>query len=363
MKNRIVSTASLRSWKHIPAACFGLGVLAMIGFSALAATAGTSQTEATCDATTSASVKIVTVKTTTTSATLTWTEREHGSSRYFCYGIGTASKCALVQSRARGSKDQTVTGLTANTKYAYQFYGIHGGTQHLSIVNGTLTTDGSACGAGVITTVEVDGTVLSAAGDSLGNVVATISKNGAVVAVDTTNPSGMLHFTVDPGTYVITVSYPPFTAPAPYTANVVINKPISLPDQIMTGAFQVSGTIVNSSGADSGIKVTLRKKSDNSVVAVHATDPNGYYSFGVLAGDYALSATYLALTVAPYNFTVTKSMKLPDLNLTTVGLFPISRAVRIPRFIQGQSVKGYDVKGACREDASGSRAGVLFQAR
>jgi len=350
--------------KVVKHALIGLGVAALVGALTWSIAFAASDA-ASCDVTTGATCKVLGIKTTTTSATLTWTESEHGSSRYFCYGIGSPSKCALVQSRARGSKDQVVQGLTPQTKYAFKFYGTHGGTRPLSIVTGSFTTvDGGVCGSSVITTVEVEGNVLSSTGDSLMNVVAQIARksDGTVVGKDTTNASGTLHFSVAPGTYLVTVSDPPFTAPAPYTATVIANKPLTLPDLIFTVAFAVSGTVVTSGNADSvqGAMVTLASKANPSQTSSCLTDNNGYFSLGAKSGDYTISVSYNGLSLpAPVSVNVSGSTKLPDLVLPgAIGIQPAfgrkaSNAWAIP------GVEGYDIRGVQRS-ATPAQGVILF---
>jgi hypothetical protein len=303
----------------------GLALFAAAGLSAwdLAIAAGSALA---CDATTGATCKVTGVKTTLTQATISWTEQRHNYSRTFCYGIGSPTKCAEVSSRASGVKNQVVTGLTARTKYAYKFYGTYHSSIR-SVVTGTFTTDSTGCGTSLITVVEVDGVALSASGDSLENVIAVISKQtgGQVMDRDTSDRSGGFHFEVDPGTYVITLSYPPFTAPAPYTATVITSKPLTIPDQIFKDAFQLGGTVVASGNGDSlmGATVTVLRKADNSVAATRVTDQDGHFSAGLKPGDYLINATYLGHVMdPPLAVTVTKSMELPNL------LMPLSSGLR-----------------------------------
>jgi hypothetical protein len=362
-KRKMIQRKSSDS-KVVKHALIGLGVAALVG-AATWSLAFAASDAASCDVTTGATCKVLGIKTTTTSATLTWTEKEHGSSRYFCYGIGSPSKCALVQSRARNSKDQVVTGLSPQTKYAFKFYGTHGGTRQLSIVTGSFTTvDNGVCGSSVITTVEVDGNALSSSGDSLMNVIAQIARqsDGAVVDKDTTNASGTFHFTVAPGTYNVTVSYPPFTAPAPYTAVVIANKPLTLPDRIFTGAFTVSGTVVTPGNADSiqGAMVTMASKTNPSQTSNCMTDNNGYFSLGAKAGDYMVSVSYNGQSLpAPVSTNVTTSIKLPNLVIGgSIGIRPgVGLKTPNPWAIPG--VEGYDIRGVQRS-AAPAQGVILF---
>jgi hypothetical protein len=316
-----------------------------------------------CDATTGASCKVVGVRTTKTSATVSWTEGRHNGQRYFCYGIGTASKCAQVTSRASGVKNQVTAGLTPNTVYAYKFYGTYYGGQ-LSIVKGTFKTDSSSCGTTVVTTVEVNGTVLTSTRDSLENVVATITRksDGMVMDKDTSDRSGGYHFEVDPGTYTVALSYPPFTAPAPYTATVVISKPLTIPDQVMTGAFQVGARMVAVVTGDSlpDVTVTVRRKSDNSVVGTRVTDFRGHFSFGLTAGDYLLDATYQGKAMASsLAFTVSKSGEMPDILMAYADAIRLPGAAR-PRWNGFAPPRIVDAKGA--RITRPASAGAIFPA-
>ena len=340
---------------HQQAGIIGLCLLAAGGLSAWATSLATA---AACDATTGASCVVVGVKTTTTSATLSWTEKRHSSSRTFCYGIGTPSKCAEVSSRASGVKNQVVTGLTANTKYAYKFYGTYRGAVK-STITGTFVTDGSGCGTSLITTVELDGNVLSASGDSLESVVvvATNKTSGAVVARDTTDRSGYFNFALDPGTYLIACTLPPFTSPTPYSATVVASKPLTIPDQILKDAFLIGGTVVNSGSPTplEGATVTVTRKSDKSQVAVRLTDSEGHFSVGLTAGDYQIDATFGGKAMVPaLSLTVTKSVELPNLTISAVsGIQPAN--FRNSGFEAGKPDRVYDIKGARLPDNGSSR--------
>jgi len=353
MKKHKVTRKQGSESKVVKRTLIGVAVATLVGVSTWSLAFAASDA-ASCDVTTGATCKVLGIKTTTTSATLTWTENEHGSQRYFCYGIGNPSQCALVQSRARGSKDQVVSGLTPQTKYAFKFYGIHGGTRQLSIVTGSFTTvDAGVCGSSVVTTVEVDGNALSSSGDSLMYVVVKMTRqsDGTVVGTDTTNASGTFHFSVAPGTYTVTLTDPPFTAPAAYTATVVINKTLTLPDRIFTGAFAVSGTVVSQGNVDSlqGATVTLKSKTDATQTFTHITDSNGFFSIGAKAGDYTLSVTYNGQTMpTPISVSVSASTKLPNVVFSsTIGIRHVvdrqpSNAWTIP------GLEGYDVMGVQR---------------
>ncbi|MEO6096938.1 MAG: carboxypeptidase regulatory-like domain-containing protein [Fibrobacteria bacterium] len=365
MKNRKLIQRKSSESKALNRALMGLGVAALVGVSTWSLAFASSDATS-CDVTTGASCKVLGIKTTSTSATLTWTEKEHGSKRYFCYGIGSPSKCALVQSRARNSKDQVVEGLTPQTKYAFKFYGIHGGNRQLSITTGSFTTvEGGVCGSSVITTVEVDGNALASAGDSVMNAVAQITRqsDGAVVDKDTTNASGTFHFTVAPGTYTVTLSAPPFTAPPPYTAVVIANKPLTIPDRIFTGAFAVSGTVVSQGNLDSieGAMVTLAAKTNPSQKSTCRTDNNGYFSLGATAGEYMISVLYNGVSLpAPVPITVSASAKLPNLVLAgSIGIRPaIGGKPSNPWTIPG--LEGYDIRGVQRS-ATPNQGVILFQ--
>lgn len=248
--------------------------------------------DAACDATTGATVRVSGITTTTSGATIAWSEGEHGSQRYFCLGTSpNPTSCALVQSRAGGTKLQTVTGLNASTKYYYQFYGIHGGTTHKSIVNGSFVTDGSSCGTLINSLVEVNGYVLTTGGDSLAKAKVTIT--GATTLTSITTPSGAYHFQVSPGTYTLSVALAPFTPPTPYRASVVANKPLAVPDLIMTGAYQIAGAVVSfSNPKDSLIGAIVVLKNGASVIATDTTDANGLYSFVAVSGTFSVGVTY-----------------------------------------------------------------------
>ncbi len=312
---------------------------------------------ASCDATTGASCKVVGVKTTLAGATLSWTEGRHNGSRTFCYGIGTPGKCSGVSSRASGVKNQVVTGLAPNTKYAYKFYGTWGGRTK-SVVTGSFVTDNSACGTSVITVVEVNGVVLTTDGDSLENVIATISKQngGQIMGKDTSDASGGYRFQVDPGTYSVSLSYPPFTAPAPFTATVITSKPLDLPDQTMKDAFQIGGTVVSEGAGDSlmGVTVTVLKKSDNSTAGTRMTAADGHFSIGLKPGDYLVNAAYLGKNLpSPIAITVTKSMRMSNIAMpVTTGI------LRRP----GPEAFGAGSKGGSRAvDAKGTFRNGIYQ--
>ncbi len=324
-----------------------------------------------CDVTTGASCKVLGVKTTQTSATISWTEKEHGSSRYFCYGIGSPSKCALVSSRAKGSKDQVVSGLAPQTKYAYKFYGVHSG-KTLSVVTGSFTTvDGYVCGSSVISTVEVDGAALTAAGDSLENVIVRVSRksDGVSAAQDTTNSSGTFHFSLNPGTYLINLSCPPFTAPAPYTATVIINKALTIPDFILTGASQVKGTVITPGSTDSiaGATVTMASKTNPTQSSAQVTNINGHFSFAVKPGTYLINVSYSGKSLpAPVEVAVAGDVKVADIVLNAaLGIHGKGNEKGIGKGFDSwpiPGVEGFDANGAQRNGALSSHGRLLYHA-
>ncbi len=350
---------------------FFLGAAVLAGFSASgldassnAAFAG-AYAAAACDATTGASCKVVGVKTTLSSATLTWTEKHRNGTRNFCYGIGSPSKCAKVTSRARGTKEQVVNGLNANTKYSYKFFGIWKGKTK-SVVTGTFTTNSSACGTSVISVVEVGGVVLSVSGDSLENALVTLTRksDNQAIAVDTTDLSGGYFFEVDPGTYEITVSHPPFTSPAPYTATVIAKKPLDVPDFVLSGAFQIGGTLVSENMLDSlsGATITAVNAAEPSETYTRITDDEGHFTFGMKQGEYMLTATYNGKSMAsPLRISVTRSMELPPFSLAYVAAVR-GREGRLFGSTNSLKQKQYDAKGVRNPDAPVSRWRRLFGA-
>lgn len=346
-----------RTYIRIRMIRFALAVVVAAGISAFGFAIESASALA-CDVTSGASCKVLGIKTTSTSATISWTEKEHGSSRYFCYGIGSPSNCAKVTSRAKGSKDQVVSGLTPQTKYAFKFYGVHSG-KTLSVVNGSFTTiEGFVCGSSVITTVEVDGIALNEGRDSVENVIAQIARktDGIIVDKDTTNTSGTFHFNVPPGTYIVTLSAPPYTPPAPYTATVIINKPLTIPDRIFMGAFNVTGTVVTPGNLDSiaGATVTLNGISDPTVSFARVTDINGHFSFGAKPGNYSVNVKFNGRSLsAPVAISVSGNLKIPNLVIdVTTGLRDLLKTNgSAPRAITG--LEGYDIRGAKKKATPG----------
>ncbi len=311
-----------------------------------------STTATSCDATSAASTELIGVRTTLTSANLYWTERTHDGTRIFCYGIGSPDKCADVSSRLSGVNNQAVTGLAPRTKYAYKFYGVWNGKTK-SPFTGTFTTDSSGCGNTIIIEVEVKGTVLSESGDSLENVRAYLSTllNVGGSYQDSTDRSGNFHFQVPPGNYMLSLVSLPFTSPPGQVLTVVAKKPLTVPDQILKGAFQVGGTVVVSGTRDSiaGATVTAVSKTNVSESYTRLTDTEGHFNFGLKSGSYSIDASYLGKSLpAPISITVSKSMELPTLALpVTTALRAIKgkgpgagRASAIP------GLSGYDAKGA-----------------
>ncbi|HKP95305.1 MAG TPA: carboxypeptidase regulatory-like domain-containing protein [Fibrobacteria bacterium] len=286
-----------------------------------------SSIQASCDATTGASAKILGISTTTSSATISWSEGEHNGERWFCYGETKPDKCAKVQTRASGSKNEVVTGLKAQTKYVFKMYGVWKGKQK-SAVTGSFVTDGSTCGSPVITVVELDGVALTAGGDSLENAIVTLVRksDNKLMGTDTTDRSGGFLFEADPGTYLMNFAYPPFTPPTTATVTVIAKKPQTLPDKIFKDAFQIGGTVLGASGSDSlmGATVTFTKKADNSPAGTRISDDEGHFNIGLKAGDYLVVASYQGINLQPpVSITVSKDMEIADLKIPgTISLRP-----------------------------------------
>lgn len=272
--------------------------------------------EANCDATTGASVVVQGISTTLSGATVSWTERRHNGDRFFCYGEGAPGICSKTSTRVSGTNKQIVSGLKANTKYAYKFHATYKGKTNLQVVNGSFITNGTGCGSSLVTAFDVQGTVLSGTGDSVQNVIVKItnSSGGALMAQDTTDRSGGLFARLPAGTYQVALSLPPFTSPPPKAFTVIFGKPLDLGDFTLTGAFQIGGTVINMPKRDTlpGATVTLTGKSGDPILT-RTTDLEGHFTFPVKAGDYSLNVSYNGKSLAaPISLTVSKSGELPD---------------------------------------------------
>ena len=284
-----------------------------------------------CDATTGASVKVKSITTTLNSAAINYTEGRTNGTRNIQFGIGTLGTIHKVQTRNKSVHPETMTGLTANTKYMYRFSAVWGGNQNKSVVTGTFTTDGTACGELVETTGKVDGYVFNQLGDTLQNVAVAIESGNQKIAFDTTDEKGYYTIDVKPGSnYKLSCTYAPYTSPAMATVpTVVLSKTYRIPNQVMTGAFQLSGTVrltTGGAGVDSAI-VTITHKTDASKNKTLRTDETGQFELGMLAGDYTIMAALGGKTL-PLALSIpitTKSIKLPDLILSSassIKLFP-----------------------------------------
>jgi hypothetical protein len=271
-----------------------------------------------CDATTGASLSVTGLATTLSNATVSWTEKRHNGDRYFCYGETGPSTCAKTSTRNSGVNTQVVSGLKANTKYSFKFYGVYKGSTK-SVVTGTFVTDGSGCGTAFVTTVEVQGTLLSASGDSLENAIVkfTNATTNTVAAQDTSDLSGGYFAKLQPGSYKVDISLPPFTAPATINITVIYGKPLTMNNITLSGAFQIGATVTASVKKDTlvGAKVSLTPKAGGTALT-RSTDTEGHFTFPVKAGDYLINVTYTGKAMpAPLAVSVTKSMEMPDVVL------------------------------------------------
>jgi hypothetical protein len=321
-----------------------LGTLGLIGWNSASFTASA----AACDVITSASCAVTGIKTTTNTAYIYWKEKNVNGTMQFCYGIGNLSNCTTNVPDRGSANIYTLSGLQANTKYMFKFYGTFRTKFHYQ-TSGTFTTDGTVCG-GPSTAIALEGLALSSSGDSLEGVVATatLKSSGAVIDVDTTNRSGQFVFELTAGEYVVSLAYANYTVPAPYTATLVAGTDLKIPNQILTGAFQISGTVVNKRN-DSLEKatVTAYKKADNTVAAGDVTDLDGHYQFGLPEGTYYIkytAATYGTATSA--DFTVTKSMELAKQVMEPGGPSGLRSTLDARRDGPGaDAASAYDAKG------------------
>ncbi len=312
----------------------------------------------TCDATSGASMKVVGIRAALTEATISWTEGKHNGDRYFCYGIGTPGKCALVQSRANNTKSQVTKGLTPNSTYSYKFYGTYKSTSQKSVVTGTFKTDtGWACGATVALTQDVTGVILADGKDSLENATVTIFRksDNSNMGSDLTDGSGQFYLTVVPGDYYLTVTYPPFTPSAQIPIAVVLGKSLRVADINMTGAFLLGGTVTYTGGIAPilAAKVDIYKSVGKVWLTGRTTDEFGHFSVAVPAGSYLVEASLNGKFAPTITQNVTASIELPNM-IVPVATTGITRKTFSSKTLhKPQIVNGVDARGV----SVGSKAG------
>ena len=303
--------------KHLGMAALSL-IVAMGFFSYKSASA------ASCDVISEASVKILQIQTTTTSATINWKEAHGNDNRYFCYGTTPQTNSCRTKVENRSSHITIMSGLTPSTKYYYIFYGVgHGKT---TTTTGSLFTDGSTCVTANSNQAPVNGVVLDQSNDSLEGVVVSVSKTsgGTALAKDTTSTSGLYNFTLDAGVYFLSFVYPPFTSPSPLSIDVKAKTALTAQTQKLSGAYQVGGTIIGTKN-DSivGATVTITSITDPTQTSIRKTDGDGHYNFGLKPGAYTLNATNGTVKLSsPKSITVVdKAIHVEALTMaTTVAL-------------------------------------------
>ena len=279
-----------------------------------------------CDATTGATARVMGITTTTTGATISWREGHTNGGRFWCFGTDSAKTCKAAQLRTGGAKNEVVADLIPNTVYKYRCYGVWG-TGQKSIVSGTFKTDGGACI--MPQDAVMSGVVLSAAKTPL-EFVEVKAYNPKLtpkllVGIDTTDAMGKYSISVSAeANYELNYSYSPFIAPAVATKWVMIQLPNVFPEKLMTGAFQIGGTILGgAAGKDSimGATITVAQKTGGAVVGARKTDAKGHFNIGLVAGNYEVAASYGGVTVSQIPLTVSADAQMPAIKLNgTVGL-------------------------------------------
>ncbi len=143
----------------------------------------------------------------------------------------------------------------------------------------------------------VSGKVITEDKSGLEGVTITLSKDGSDDIIAVTGEDGTYELTdVEVGTYKITFVKRGYISEdsAAATAEVTLNTTSTISDVTMIrNAGTVAGKVVNSCGiAVSGAVVTLRDKSDNTMLYTATTDENGAYTIeDVVQGSYVATAT------------------------------------------------------------------------